>query len=71
MGLRWTDTIDIAIELEDAHPDADVVGVVDERGVGGEDGVHVAGGAELLLCDLAEGVAALHGVGARLGEGRL
>tara|TARA_B100000780_G_scaffold251304_1_gene197882 strand:+ start:141 stop:383 length:243 start_codon:yes stop_codon:yes gene_type:complete len=25
MGLRWTDTIDIAIELEDAHPDADVV----------------------------------------------
>ncbi|MEQ8229627.1 MAG: Fe-S cluster assembly protein IscX [Rhodospirillales bacterium] len=25
MGLRWTDTIDIAIELEEAHPDADVV----------------------------------------------
>ncbi len=25
MGLRWTDTIDIAIELEDAHPNADVV----------------------------------------------
>lgn len=25
MGLRWTDTIDIAIELEDAHPDADIV----------------------------------------------
>ncbi len=25
MGLRWTDVIDIAIELEDAHPDADVV----------------------------------------------
>lgn len=25
MGLRWTDTVDIAIELEEAHPDADVV----------------------------------------------
>ena len=25
MGLRWTDTIDIAIELKEAHPDADVV----------------------------------------------
>ena len=25
MALRWTDTYDIAIELEDAHPDADVV----------------------------------------------
>ena len=25
MGLRWTDTFDIAIELEDAHPDVDVV----------------------------------------------
>lgn len=25
MGLRWTDTTDIAIALEDAHPDADVV----------------------------------------------
>jgi len=25
MGLRWTDVHDIAIELEDAHPDADVV----------------------------------------------
>ncbi|MDH5747778.1 MAG: Fe-S cluster assembly protein IscX [Rhodospirillales bacterium] len=25
MGLRWTDVTDIAIELEDAHPDADVV----------------------------------------------
>lgn len=25
MGLRWTDVQDIAIELEDAHPDADVV----------------------------------------------
>jgi FeS assembly protein IscX len=25
MGLRWTDIQDIAIELEDAHPDADVV----------------------------------------------
>jgi FeS assembly protein IscX len=23
--LRWTDVHDIAIELEDAHPDADVV----------------------------------------------
>jgi len=25
MGLRWTDVHDIAIELEDAHPDVDVV----------------------------------------------
>ncbi len=25
MGFRWTDVNDIAIELEDAHPDADVV----------------------------------------------
>ena len=25
MGLRWTDVNDIAIELEDGHPDADVV----------------------------------------------
>ncbi len=25
MGLRWTDTIDIAIELEERHPDVDVV----------------------------------------------
>ena len=25
MGLRWTDVQDIAIELEEAHPDADVV----------------------------------------------
>lgn len=25
MGLKWTDVRDIAIELEDAHPDADVV----------------------------------------------
>ncbi len=24
MGLRWTDVNDIAIELEDAHPDVDV-----------------------------------------------
>lgn len=24
MGLRWTDTFDIAIELEEAHPDVDV-----------------------------------------------
>jgi len=23
MGLKWTDTLDIAIELEDAHPDVD------------------------------------------------
>jgi len=27
MGLRWTDVNDIAIELEDAHPDADVVNI--------------------------------------------
>lgn len=25
MGLRWTDVTDIAIALEDAHPDADIV----------------------------------------------
>ncbi len=25
MGLKWTDVREIAIELEDAHPDADVV----------------------------------------------
>lgn len=25
MGLRWTDVHDIAIELEERHPDADVV----------------------------------------------
>ena len=25
MGLRWIDTIDIAIELEERHPDVDVV----------------------------------------------
>ena len=25
MGLRWTDTYDIAIGLEEAHPDADIV----------------------------------------------
>jgi FeS assembly protein IscX len=25
MGLRWTEVQDIAIELEDAHPEADVV----------------------------------------------
>ena len=24
MGLKWTDVYDIAIELEDAHPDVDV-----------------------------------------------
>ena len=23
MGLRWTDTIDIAIKLSEAHPDVD------------------------------------------------
>ena len=23
MGLKWTDSLDIAIELEDAHPDVD------------------------------------------------
>jgi len=23
MGLKWTDTLDIAIELDAAHPDAD------------------------------------------------
>ena len=25
MALKWTDVLDIAIELEDTHPDADVV----------------------------------------------
>ncbi len=25
MGLRWTDVADIAIALEEAHPEADVV----------------------------------------------
>lgn len=25
MGLKWTDVREIAIELEDAHPEADVV----------------------------------------------
>jgi FeS assembly protein IscX len=25
MSLRWTDVNDIAIELEDAHPDSDVI----------------------------------------------
>jgi FeS assembly protein IscX len=25
VALKWTDVLDIAIELEDAHPDADVV----------------------------------------------
>ncbi len=25
MGLKWTDVRDIAIELEDAHPDVDVI----------------------------------------------
>ena len=24
MGLKWTDTLDIAIELEEKHPDVDV-----------------------------------------------
>jgi len=27
MGLRWTDIYDIAIELEDAHPDIDILKV--------------------------------------------
>ena len=27
MALRWTDVIDISIELEEAHPDADVVNI--------------------------------------------
>lgn len=27
MGLKWTDVNDIAIELEDSKPDADVVNV--------------------------------------------
>lgn len=27
MKFKWTDVHDIAIELEDAHPDADVVNV--------------------------------------------
>ena len=27
MGLRWTDLHDIAIELEDAHPDVDILQV--------------------------------------------
>jgi FeS assembly protein IscX len=27
MGLKWTDTLDIAIELDDAHPDADPLNV--------------------------------------------
>lgn len=27
MGLRWTDIHDIAIELEDAHPDTDILQV--------------------------------------------
>lgn len=25
MGYKWTDVYDIAMDLEDAHPDADVV----------------------------------------------
>ncbi len=33
MGLKWTDTLDIAIELDAAHPDADpqLVNFVDLR----------------------------------------
>jgi FeS assembly protein IscX len=27
MGLKWTDSLDIAIELDDAHPDVDPVHV--------------------------------------------
>jgi FeS assembly protein IscX len=27
MALKWTDTLDIAIELEEAHPDADPIHV--------------------------------------------
>ena len=27
MGLKWTDVHDIAIELEDRHPDADILHV--------------------------------------------
>ncbi len=27
MGLRWSDIHDIAIELEDAHPDVDIMSV--------------------------------------------
>ena len=27
MGLRWTDTMDIAIALDEAHPDVDPLGV--------------------------------------------
>ncbi|WP_417822350.1 Fe-S cluster assembly protein IscX [Terasakiella sp.] len=27
MGLRWSDIHDIAIELEDAHPDVDILSV--------------------------------------------
>ncbi|MGB5340178.1 MAG: Fe-S cluster assembly protein IscX [Gammaproteobacteria bacterium] len=23
MGLKWTDTLDVAIELDDSHPDVD------------------------------------------------
>lgn len=25
MGLKWTDTIDIAIELEETHPDVEIL----------------------------------------------
>ena len=32
MGLRWSDTIDIAIELYEAHPDVDVyLAALDEK----------------------------------------
>jgi FeS assembly protein IscX len=27
MGLKWTDTLDVAIELDDAHPDVDPLSV--------------------------------------------
>ncbi len=27
MGLRWTDVYDIAIELEDAYPEQDIVNI--------------------------------------------
>ncbi|MCW5749681.1 MAG: Fe-S cluster assembly protein IscX [Alphaproteobacteria bacterium] len=27
MGLKWTDVIDIAIELSERHPDVDVVNI--------------------------------------------
>ena len=27
MGLKWTDTLDIAIELDEAHPDIDPLSI--------------------------------------------